>query len=198
MEMAKQVGSVDNSRDRIPRVYLALALGIPLAHILLRATPLGSNFIYVMLGMPGLALLLVGTAVWGLFLLARFLMRQEWSRAVISGIPPVAVIVAVMTFPQFLYACNTAGDVLHFFVARPYYDRAVASLPSTRPRLAVFNWGGMAWASGGLVYDESDEVALPAGRQSAAWKAKAANTELGCGYGIQSLWSHYYLASFAC
>jgi len=83
-------------------------------------------------------------------------------------------------------------------VARPYYDRAVASLPSTRPRLIVFNWGGMAWASGGLVYDESNEVTLPAGRQSAAWKAKAANTELGCGYGIQSLWSHYYLASFAC
>ena len=58
----------------------------------------------------------------------------------------------------------------------------------------------MVWASSGLVYDETDQVSLPAGRQSADWLAAASRTELGCegGYDVQPLWDHYFLASFSC
>ena len=67
------------------------------------------------------------------------------------------------------------------------------------PRLVVFDWGGMVWASTGLVYDETDQVSLPPGRQSADWLARASHSELSCeGYGVQSLWDHYYLVSFPC
>jgi hypothetical protein len=57
----------------------------------------------------------------------------------------------------------------------------------------------MSWASRGLIYDETGQVALPKGRQSADWLAQASHSELSCeGYGVQSLWDHYYLASFPC
>jgi hypothetical protein len=186
--------------DRLPRALLVLALGVPLVHVLLRATPLGPNFLYVMLVMPALALVWFGAAVWATVLAVRYARRKIWRSFAITTLLPLIVVSAAVTFPRFLHACNYAGDVLHFAVARPYYDRAVASLPALqKPRLAVFNWGGMIWASGGLVFDESDEVALPAGQQSATWRAKAINTELSCdGYGVQPLWSHYYLASFPC
>ena len=64
----------------------------------------------------------------------------------------------------FVRSCNYIGDVIHFIVAKPYYDRQIAALPADqRPRLVVFDWGGMVWASSGLVYDETDQVSLPRG-----------------------------------
>jgi hypothetical protein len=192
---------MQNARaNGLPRALLVLALGVPLAHVLLRATPLGPNLVYVLLAMPALALVWIGAGVWAAVLAVRYARRKLWRPFAAATLLPLIIVSAVITFPRFLHACNYAGDVLHFVVARPYYDHAVASLPaSQKPRLAVFNWGGMIWASGGLVFDESDEVALPPGQQSAAWRDKAFSTELSCqGYGIQPLWSHYYLASFPC
>ena len=90
--------------------------------------------------------------------------------------------------------------MIHFIAMRFSYDRTIAALPADRrPRLVVFDWGGMPFASHGLVYDETDQVSLPKGRQSADWLAQASRTELSCeGYGIQALWDHYYLADFPC
>jgi hypothetical protein len=63
----------------------------------------------------------------------------------------------------------------------------------------VFNWGGMVWASSGVVYDESDQVARPQERQSDDWRERASGTELACeGYGVRPLLDHYYLVSFPC
>jgi hypothetical protein len=83
---------------------------------------------------------------------------------------------------------------------KPYYDKQIAVLPaSQKPRLVVFNWGGMVWASRGLVYDETDQVSLSPGSQSVDWLAQASHNELSCeGYNVQPLWAHYYLASFPC
>ena len=62
----------------------------------------------------------------------------------------------------------------------------------------MFDWGGMSFASHGLVYDETDQVALPKGSQSADWLAQASHSELSCeGYGVRALWDHYYLAEFS-
>jgi hypothetical protein len=50
-----------------------------------------------------------------------------------------------------------------------------------------------------VVYDESDEIALPPGNQSAAWKANPDLGELSCGnWDARRLSSHFYLVGFLC
>jgi hypothetical protein len=57
----------------------------------------------------------------------------------------------------------------------------------------------MIWLSNGVVYDESDEAALPTERQSDVWKRRSAPTELSCGtYDIRPVGGHFYIADFAC
>jgi hypothetical protein len=185
---------------RIPRWLVAFGFGIPLALILFAASPLGNNFFYVMLGIPALLLVWVIVGTISLMLCIRSAMRRAWKRSFITLILPIILVsVAVNPF-GFVRSCNYLGDVAHFIVSKPYYDRIIAALPANqRPHLTVFNWGGMVWASQGLVYDETDQVSLPRGRQSAAWLAQARHSELSCeGYGVQPLWDHYYLASFPC
>jgi hypothetical protein len=75
-------------------------------------------------------------------------------------------------------------------------------MPDTH--LVTINLGGMSWASRGFVYDESDEIMLDPSAQSARWKARAHDSELGCGYGAipipgpSAFTQHWYIASFAC
>ena len=128
----------------------------------------------------------------------RSAMRKEWRRCVIALALPIVLLVVALDPIGFVRSCNHIGDVIHFIVAKPYYDREIAALPADRgPRLVVFDWGGMVWASIGLVYDETDQVSLPRARQSADWLAQASHSELSCeGYGVQPLWDHYYLAEF--
>jgi hypothetical protein len=64
---------------------------------------------------------------------------------------------------------------------RPSYDAQIARLPKNRECYAEFNWGGMLYASRGVVYDQTGEAGLPYGRQSAAWKSRMKNTDLICG-----------------
>jgi len=48
-----------------------------------------------------------------------------------------------------------------------------------------------------VVYDESDEIALP--EQSSAWRKRVANTEVGmCGAWGSSLGNHFYLVMTGC
>jgi hypothetical protein len=187
-------------RNDFPRALVLLAVGVPLLLVLLAASPLGADFLYVMAGIPLLLLVWAAAALWALVLSIRFAMRKRWAFSCTSAVLPIAVSIAILNMFSFVRYCNYLGDVLHFIVARPYYEHVIAELPrNAGPRLAVFNWGGMVWASHGLVYDESDEVALPPGKQSAAWLANPGLGELSCkGFGVQPLWSHYYLASFPC
>jgi hypothetical protein len=168
--------------------------------VLLAASPLGRSFFYVLAGIPALLFAWAVLALWSLVLFVVFVIRSRWRLSALAAVLPVVVCVAGLDFWSFVRGCNYLGDVLHFVVALPYYDHIVARLPrNERPRLAVFNWGGMIWASSGLVYDESDEVALPPGKQSAKWLADPRLAELSCGnFGVQPLWSHYYLVSFPC
>ena len=186
--------------SRFPRWLIAIGLGVPLALIALAASPLGTDFFYVTVGIPALLLIWAITGVAALVVSVRSAMRREWTRSAVALALPVALLLVGLDPIGFVRSCNHIGDVVHFVVGKPYYDRAVAALPAGEaPRLAVFDWGGMAWASTGLVYDETDQVALPKGRQSADWLAAASHSELSCGgYGVQPLWDHYYLVSFPC
>ena len=187
-------------RSRFPRWLLAAGLGVPLALIVLAASPLGTNFFYVVVGIPALLLAWAIAGVGALIVGVRSAMRKDWRRCVIASVLPVVLLVVAVDPIRFVRSCNHIGDVIHFIVAKPYYDRQIAALPVERgPRLVVFDWGGMVWASSGLVYDETDQVALPRDRQSADWLAQASHSELSCeGYGVQPLWGHYYLADFPC
>jgi hypothetical protein len=130
----------------------------------------------------------------------RSAMRKDWRQCVIASALPIVLIAVALDPFGFVRSCNYLGDVAHFIVGKPYYDRQIAALPAgQRPRLVVFDWGGMAWASSGLVYDDTDQVSLPPGRQSADWLEEANHSELSCeGYGVRPLWGHYYLVSFPC
>jgi hypothetical protein len=135
-----------------------------------------------------------------LILCILFGVRRIWKSSLACAVLPIAALIVTLDPLGFLHGCDYLGNVLHFVVARPYYERIIAGLPHDGgPRIAVFNWGGMVWASSGLVYDESDEVARPAGKQSAAWLASPRLAELSCGgFRARPLWSHYYLVNFSC
>jgi|SRR5579871_4083709 len=187
-------------RSRLPRWLLAAGLGVPFTLIVLAASPLGTDFFYVVVGIPTLLFVGAIAGVGALIASIRSAMRKDWRRCALALALPIVLLVVAVDPIAFVRACNYIGDVLHFIVAKPYYDRQIAALPGDgRPRLAVFDWGGMVWGSSGLVYDETDQVALPRGRQSADWLEAASHSELSCeGYGVEPLWGHYYLASFPC
>jgi hypothetical protein len=187
-------------RPRVPRWLVAAGLGFPLALVVLAASPLGTNFVYVMAGIPAVLILWAMAGVGALILSVQSAIRKEWRLCVIASVLPIVLLVVAHDPFRFVRSCNYLGDVVHFILLKPYYDWKIAGLPSgQRPRLAVFNWGGMIWASSGLVYDETDQVSLPSGQQSPDWLAQASHSELSCeGYGVQPLWDHYYLASFPC
>jgi hypothetical protein len=178
----------------------AIGLGVPIALVTFAASPLGPNFFYVLVGIPALLLLWVIAGLVALIVSIRSAMQRAWRRCVLAAILPVILLIFAFDPVRFVRSCDYAGDVIHFVAMKASYDRTIAALPADqRPRLAVFDWGGMSFASHGLVYDETDQVALPKGSQSADWLAQAGHTELSCeGYGVRALWDHYYLADFPC
>jgi hypothetical protein len=192
-------------KERIPLWPIWVAIGSPLLLIALEATPLGPNFVFVMMGLPTLFFAWTAIACWAAILTVRRLWKREWQRAAVSAVLPLVFLGVGLHFLAFIHFCNNAGDVARFYVRCPSYIKAVrATPPNEGPRLLTFNLGGMIWASRGFVYDESDEVTLDPSMQSAGWKSRAQESELGCGYGAlpipgpSALTRHWYLASFAC
>jgi hypothetical protein len=124
---------------------------------------------------------------------------STWSRAFSYFVLPLACIAAFSQPVFFLRNANYIGQVLNFEIMRPAYQARIDALPRTgEPKLVVFNRGGMVWHSEGVVYDESDEVVRPQADRTTAWKLRASNTELGCGYWAGALSGHFYLADFDC
>jgi hypothetical protein len=178
----------------------AIGFGVPIALIAFAASPLGPNFFYVLVGIPALLLLWVIAGLVALVISIRSAMQKQWTRCVLAGILPLVLLIVAFDPVRFVRSCDYAGDLIHFIAMKSHYDRSIAALPADqRPRLVVFDWGGMSFASHGLVYDETDQVTLPKGSQSADWLAQAGHNELSCeGYGVRALWDHYYLADFPC
>jgi hypothetical protein len=184
--------------SRLLRWVAAIGFGVPIALIAAAASPLGPNFFYVVAGIPALLLLWVIAGLVALIVSIRAAMQKEWRRCVLAAILPVVLLIVAFDPVRFVRSCDYAGDVIHFIAMKSRYDRTIAALPADQ-RLVVFDWGGMSFASHGLVYDETNQVSSPKGSQSADWLAQASHTELSCeGYGIRALWDHYYLVDFPC
>lgn len=127
--------------------------------------------------------------------------KRRWWPGLIVLIFPAAIF---LHGSQIVHSMVDAGDVIRFVMLKPTYDARVATQNGndTSPVLE-FNWGGMNFASDGVVYDRSDEISLPKNRRSASWQNRERNTDLMCGeedlvYGVRPLWDHYYLAGFGC
>lgn len=177
-----------------------IALGIPAIHIIIRTTPAGHDFAYVILGMPMLAMTWIGFGIAGIVALRRSIIIGA-KRCALSWLP-VCLIVGVgsLHLDTVRRYTNLTGDILHFAAKYPHYRTVIETLPDDGdPKLFVFNFGGMIWASSGIVYDESGEIEKPVTQQSEAWKRRADRTELGCGnYFYTPLIRHFYLADFPC
>lgn len=180
-------------------LWLSLAvIATSLALVVLDSTPLDTELGCVLLSMCAILFtwLVVGIRFAILFL--RLAKNRSWTPSLArSLVLATAILVAVCFFP-FMRACNYLGGALRLAANRSYYDHQVALLSvSGQPQIEVFPWGGMLWSSRALVYDESDEIALPPGRQSAVWKDTVEQSNCG-GWDARHLWAHYYVVEFPC
>ncbi len=93
----------------------------------------------------------------------------------------------------------TASEYVRFRLERATYLAEIAALPSaTGPRLAVFQMSQDGWVTHTnyhlVVYDESDEVALPDARRSPAWQARIRDTKLESGTTyVAAQGEHFYI-----
>ncbi len=187
-------------RGRAPFSLLILAVATSLALILMDATSLDTEFLYPLFAMSGMAIIWAVIGVWSATSCIRCARQRSWKQSVLPGFLLATSFLVALNFFPFVRGCNYLGGALRFALTRSYYDHQVALLPSDgRPRLAIFIWGGMIGSSRGVVYDESDEIALPPGQQSVAWKANPDLGQLSCGnWDARRLSTHYYLVGFHC
>jgi hypothetical protein len=176
-----------------------LILGPPLLFICLVATPIGVHVFIVLIGML-LFVLWIGIGLFGAERAFRAGRRHAWREVVSWFTVPLVIGLGTIEWQHTMIYTSFAGQALSFAANLPLYLRQIEKLPNDGvPKLEVFNRGGMIWASSGVVYDESDEVRLPPGEQSAEWQERAKQSELGCGnFSMTPLFRHFYLAGFSC
>ena len=119
---------------------------------------------------PALAVLVGWTAA-----LIRNVTLRKWRRV-------ISVLVAPVAACALLVAADAAGvnsPRIRLEICRRHYLDEIAKLAQTgAPRLKLFDWGQSGGAGVNilidtLVYDESDEISLPAKERSAAWRDRA-------------------------
>lgn len=171
---------------------VCVALGMPPFLIVLASTRIGRSFVFVMIGIPVLLCMWACLSICALFISIQRLRRREWLLALTSAILPLVVVGCGSQFWRFIHLCNYTGDVVNFIVRRSSYLEEIRAIPSDgKPRLLVFNRGGMVWASRGYVFDESDELVHAEFLRSSGWKTQASQTELGCGYFAEPFPGHF-------
>jgi hypothetical protein len=194
---APKSSDVGVSRDRFLLWPLLFAFGIPIAAGLLSAAdPTGAPFI-----------VLFWILIWGIAGLAAavcvvlFARRKAWRRAASAALLPVMIVATWLNFHAVFGPFLALGDQVHFWVKRGRYDAEVAKLPRDQgPRFAAFTLGGFMLNPSYVVFDESDEIALPPGRQSPGWEERAGHAaEIGsCPYDAHHLGAHFYVVRFSC
>jgi hypothetical protein len=191
------------ARDQTLWWPLWAALSLPALDIVVQA--ISVNLAFPLFMFEGLLLVVWAAVSLCAGVLAVFAMlRRAWRRASVAAAFPTFVLFTVCNLLAVAHFCNDVADTIHFACLRGVYEERVTSLPPDGRRLAIFELGGMIWASRGIVYDETDQIMVDAVHQSGDWKARAADTELSCGYFAKPVpgpggWSrHWYLTSFGC
>lgn len=189
--------------DRILRWPFALATAVPLFLIAMYATrlwPFESFFFILYILQPLLAVWGIGT-ICATILAICAASRKAWRRAASAAIFPV--IVAAIVLPLLLLGLNflyLAGSLFRLEFLRSSYLPSVRAHPLVDgQRIVIFIWEVDFGPSQGAVYDESDEIALPIGKQSPAWHKQADHTLLSCeSYDAWPAGGHFYLVDFGC
>lgn len=168
------------SSDYLDRIFNLYLLLVPLLF-------LPTLFVAV-----GLLASLIGNAV-----------KRRWRRCV-SVVAGSLVAVSVFLLAGYL---GINLDRIRFEVTKSYYTKLTAQMPRERaePLFTRFDWGstggaGVASIFHTLVFDESDEVALPLERRSDQWKQRAAtqmpsilNADERHSIQVRKMDGHFYL-----
>ena len=181
--------------DRFLVLPIVLSVAFPIVLVLAWiAADLWSGFILL-----AAYLLWWGGALLVFFVVLGCLLGRQWRKAVSALVLPASTIAALFNLHFVGRATIWAGDRLELVAMLPTYSREIANLPHKEgPRIATFLWRdlnlgfGLAFGYEFLVYDESDEIALPAEQRSAAWRENA-GSDLKCRLtGVEHVFGHYY------
>lgn len=113
--------------------------------------------------------------------------------------PLLLLILAVHDPSSVPYDLTVPGKMVHFLAVKPQYDREVATLSKAEPRIKVWDWGGALLISGHIiVYDDSDQVAMPVRKRSRQWIQRSYGTELVSLCHTEHFWGHYYFGVVGC
>ncbi len=174
---------------------IMVALGWPVALVLVGAGPDPWGFIAVLAVLLLWAVFAVGVCIAAMVRIY----RREWRRSVSMLILPLSTLVAFLNNSIDIHTAQRLSDDLQLLATRSNYAPAMPKQsPNLEPRLQLFPWRdlngfGLYLGYVLLVYDESDEMALPASQRSKAWQARAAGSELGCRLtGVEHAFGHYY------
>jgi len=125
--------------------------------------------------------------------------RRRWRGAIGAALVPLSFALTLLYAGELEAAGMTAGEYLRFRLDRATYRAEIAALPAAAgPRLAVFEMSSDGWATITnyhlVVYDESDEIALPDSRRSPAWQVRIRDTKLESGTPyVAAQGEHFYI-----
>ncbi|MBS0223270.1 MAG: hypothetical protein JSR91_21280 [Proteobacteria bacterium] len=178
---------------------LLVVLSIPLVDAVYLATPMSIDLSSLLVEAL-LAVVWAGIAFGGAVLCVIAVRKRKWRVALSWLVVPVLITMGFLNLPYVTSSTFISGSALRFAILLPQFRADLARERRTdEPALRVWNRGGMIWHSSGIVYDESDEVALPPGQQSAAWQKRARQSEFACeGFHVVPLFGHFYIADFPC
>lgn len=154
-------------------------------------------FDWTLAATPLLIIAWVAASIYAVVVTMRFFTRRAWGGAIASMILPASACVAALWFGTLWRLAITAGDDIHFQMAKASYERIIAATPRSPFRLAIFDWGGLG-VSHGVVYDESDQVLLPPSKRAQEWRARAVGTPLECGVSGYAVEAHFYIVRVGC
>jgi hypothetical protein len=116
-------------------------MGGPALLVVLRASPIASNFLYVIIGVPGLLGIWCKLSIGAAVAAAIALGKRHWRCAVSAATLPAVVLIASLQPMEFIRLNNL--DIVHYLLMRLYHLVEIAALPASEgPRLAVLDWGG--------------------------------------------------------
>jgi hypothetical protein len=168
-----------------PSVFALLFVGLIAGAV---ETP-GPEAFGIIFGLPSLTpVIVIGLLV----ALVYFLWKRRW-RAALTGVIAPTLCVA-LAFPL----ARSPAHYVHLLVTRHTYDAQITLLPGTLGhRFGSFDWstGFAGGPSTFLIFDESDEIALPIQKHTADPSAEPGFEE-SCADRVQHLQGHYYVCTF--
>lgn len=146
------------------------------------------------------------------FVLLIISVRRIRGRQIGSGVSlalTIPVWIFMLGFPSFLFGFSGVYSGYSEFVAHSIKlglneeqylkEIKVVQADSDGYRYKEFNWGGFMLNPADLIYDESDELALPPERRSKAWWKKVERSEFTvCSHSTKKLKAHFYVVRFGC